>query len=59
MSSGIQTIEGSSIAEEVIEQVKNVAKNYQRILVCLDGNHTHDHALAELEAYAPLTSNGK
>jgi len=22
----------------------------------LDSNHTHDHVLAELEAYAPLTS---
>ena len=56
MSSRIQMIQGSSIAPEVIEQVKAVAKNYQRVLVCLDSNHTHDHVLAELEAYAPLTS---
>ena len=27
-------------------------------MVCLDSNHTHDHVLAELEAYAPLTSVG-
>ena len=58
MSSRIQMIQGSSIAAEVIEQVKAVAKNYQRVLVCLDSNHTHDHVLAELEAYAPLTSVG-
>jgi cephalosporin hydroxylase len=58
MSSRIQMIQGSSIAPEVIEQVKVVAKNYQRVLVCLDSNHTHDHVLAELEAYAPLTSVG-
>ena len=58
MSSRIQMIEGSSIAAEVIEQVKQIAKNYQRILVCLDSNHTHEHVLAELEAYAPLTSVG-
>ncbi|MDP4835729.1 MAG: cephalosporin hydroxylase family protein, partial [Burkholderiales bacterium] len=58
MSSRIQMIQGSSIAPEVIEQVKTVAKNYQRVLVCLDSNHTHDHVLAELEAYAPLTSVG-
>ena len=25
-------------------------------MVVLDSNHTHDHVLAELEAYAPLTS---
>lgn len=58
MSSRIKMIQGSSIAPEVIEQVKAVAKNYQRVLVCLDSNHTHDHVLAELEAYAPLTSVG-
>ena len=27
-------------------------------MVCLDSNHTHDHVLAELEAYAPLASIG-
>lgn len=58
MSSFIQMIQGSSISPQVIEQVKAVAKNYQRILVCLDSNHTHDHVLAELGAYAPLTSVG-
>jgi cephalosporin hydroxylase len=58
MSSRIQMFQGSSIVPEVIEQVKAVAKNYQRVLVCLDSNHTHDHVLAELESYAPLTSVG-
>ena len=27
-------------------------------MVCLDSNHTHEHVLAELQAYAPLTSVG-
>ena len=27
-------------------------------MVFLDTNHTHDHVLAELEAYAPLTTVG-
>jgi cephalosporin hydroxylase len=58
MSSRIQMIQGSSIAPEVIEQVKAVAKNHLRILVCLDSNHTHDHVLAELNAYGPLASVG-
>ena len=54
----ISMIQGSSIAPEVIEQVKAKAAGKQRVLVCLDSNHTHDHVLAELEAYAPLTSMG-
>lgn len=56
MSNRIDMIQGSSIAPEIIKQVFNYAKNYKRILISLDSNHTHDHVLAELEAYAPLTS---
>jgi len=58
MASRIQMIQGSSIAPEIIAQVKAVAANYSRVMVCLDSNHTHEHVLAELEAYAPLTSVG-
>lgn len=54
----ISMIQGSSIDPAVIGQVKAKAKGKQRVLVCLDSNHTHDHVLAELEAYAPLTSVG-
>jgi len=56
MVSRIQMIQGSSIAPEIIDQVQTIAKDYQRVLVCLDSNHTHEHVLAELEAYAPLAS---
>jgi len=58
MATRIQMIEGSSIAPEVIAQVKTIAQGYERVLVCLDSNHTHDHVLAELQAYAPLVSVG-
>ena len=58
MASRIQMIQGSSIAPETIAQVRAVAADYSRVLVCLDSNHTHDHVLAELQAYALLTSVG-
>jgi cephalosporin hydroxylase len=58
MASRIRMIQGSSIAPDIIDQVKQIASEHQRILVYLDSNHTHDHVLAELEAYAPLTSVG-
>lgn len=54
----ISMIQGSSIAPEIVEQVQAKAAGKQRVLVCLDSNHTHDHVQAELEAYAPLTSVG-
>jgi cephalosporin hydroxylase len=54
----IAMIQGSSIDPATVLQVKEVAKNYQRILVLLDSMHTHEHVLAELEAYAPMVSLG-
>jgi len=58
MASRIQMIQGSSIDPNIITQVKAVAANYSRVLVCLDSNHTHEHVLAELQAYASLVSIG-
>jgi cephalosporin hydroxylase len=54
----IEMIQGSSIAPDVVAKVRAMAEGYRRILVCLDSNHTHEHVLSELEAYAPLTSVG-
>ncbi len=58
MSSRIKMIEGSSVAPEIVKKVHEVAAEYSRIMVMLDSNHTHDHVLAELEAYGNLTSVG-
>lgn len=58
MASRIQMIQGSSISQETIDKVHAFTKNYSRVLVCLDSNHTHDHVIAELNAYANLTSVG-
>lgn len=58
MAHRINMIQGSSIAAEIVAQVHRIAAEYQRVLVILDSNHTRSHVLAELEAYAPLTSKG-
>lgn len=52
----IDMIQGSSIDADIITQVHHYAKSYKSVLVCLDSMHTHEHVLAELEAYAPLVS---
>src|SRR5882724_12102233 len=54
----ISMIQGSSIASEIVAQVKAKAAAKKNVLVFLDSNHTHDHVLAELGAYAALTSIG-
>jgi cephalosporin hydroxylase len=58
MNGRITMIEGSSLDGAVVAQVERAAADRERVLVCLDSNHTHAHVLAELEAYAPLTSVG-
>jgi cephalosporin hydroxylase len=58
LSNRIDMLQGSSIAPEILGQVRSHAEGQQVVLVCLDSNHTHDHVLAELEAYAPLVTPG-
>lgn len=58
LSNRIDMIEGSSVSEETVKKVKDIAAEYSNVLVCLDSNHTHDHALQELQHYAPLVSKG-
>jgi|SRR5215469_297209 len=58
LSHKIDMIQGSSIAPETVARVREIAFGYHNVLIMLDSNHTHAHVLAELEAYAPLTSRG-
>jgi cephalosporin hydroxylase len=58
MAHRIDMIQGSSIDPDIIARVRAVANGRERIMVILDSNHTHAHVLAELEAYAPLVSQG-
>jgi cephalosporin hydroxylase len=54
----IEMIEGSSIDEGIVEQVRRHAEGVSPVMVILDSNHTHEHVLAELELYSPLVTPG-
>ncbi len=54
----IHTIEGSSIASDTVDKVATQTEAYDRVMLFLDSNHTHDHVLEELELYAPYVSKG-
>jgi cephalosporin hydroxylase len=54
----ITLIEGSSTMSSVVEQVRSRIKPADRVFVMLDSNHTKEHVLAELHAYADLVSPG-
>jgi cephalosporin hydroxylase len=56
MSRRVTMIQGSSVDENVIQEVRARASKKSRVMVFLDSDHTHDHVLAELNAYALLTA---
>lgn len=57
MARRISMVEGSSIDPHTIEEVTARVAG-RRAIIVLDSNHTHDHVLAELRAYAPMTCVG-
>src|SRR5690606_9196549 len=54
----ITLVEGSSTAPEVVEQVRGLIKPGEKVMVVLDSDHSYRHVMNELEAYAPLVSEG-
>ncbi len=58
LSSYVELIEGSSIDRNIVKRVETIASAAKSVMVLLDSNHTHEHVLAELEAYAPMVSTG-
>ena len=54
----MELIQGSSISSDIISRVYRHAEGHEKIVVALDSNHTHDHVLDELKAYAKLVNVG-
>jgi cephalosporin hydroxylase len=54
----ISLIEGSSVAPDTIALAREQVAPNETVIVLLDSNHTKEHVLAELNAYAPLVSVG-
>lgn len=54
----IAYLHGSSISEEILQQVRKEAGSAGKVLVVLDSDHHKEHVLDELRAYSPLVSMG-
>lgn len=52
LASSISLIQGSSISDDVISNIKAAIKPTDKIMVVLDSNHTHEHVLQELKLYS-------
>ena len=55
-SKNIVTFQGSSNDTKILSEISKISKNYKKILVCLDSDHTHDHVLQELTNYRKFVS---
>jgi cephalosporin hydroxylase len=49
---------GSSVDTSIRDRVRAAVQPAETVMVVLDSDHTKDHVLAELRAYAPLVSKG-
>ena len=58
LSGLISMVEGSSVNQNVIDEVHQLAAGHETVMVFMDSNHTHEHVLAELNAYAQLVTKG-
>ncbi len=54
----ITLLEGSSINLDIVKQVKSNIQPDDTVLILLDSNHSRDHVLAELNAYAEFVTPG-
>lgn len=54
----ITLIEGDSKAPETVDRVKATVRPEDRVLIFLDSNHSRNHVLAELDAYAGMVTPG-
>jgi cephalosporin hydroxylase len=52
----VQYLSGSSVAPEVVEQVKAAIGEGDRVMAILDSDHGKDHVLRELETYGPMVT---
>lgn len=52
-------IVGSSVDPTTVSHVVEEAGPFERRMVALDSNHTHEHVLAEMRAYSPLVTEGQ
>jgi len=58
LAESITLIEGNSIEESTIQEVRNLLNPNEKVLIFLDGCHTKDHVLEELRLYSKFVSIG-
>ena len=56
MSKRVTLIEGGSVDESILKQVRANIPDGARVMVVLDSDHSRDHVLEECRAYGPMVT---
>lgn len=56
---GIMYVEGSTLDEAILRDLKELHDAKKRVMVILDSDHSKEHVLKELEAYSEIASLGQ
>jgi cephalosporin hydroxylase len=59
LSKRIELIESDSLSLDLNLNLSKICKDYERVMVILDSNHTHDHVLNELRLYSKFVTQGQ
>ena len=54
----ITYVTGSSVGDDVVEQIRRAVAGADPVLVILDSDHHKEHVLAELRRYGPMVTRG-
>jgi cephalosporin hydroxylase len=54
LSERIVLINGSSVEDDTLNQIKGIVGDSRQVMIILDSFHTQDHVLKELRLYSPL-----
>ena len=55
----IEYVLGSSTSPEIVERLKSIAAEVERVMVILDSDHSMEHVLDELSIYSDLVTDGQ
>ena len=58
ISEKLTLINGSSVEENTLNQIKSILGDCRDVMVILDSHHSHEHVLNELRLYSPLVGKG-
>ena len=55
---GVQLLETSSTSKEAVSRIREFISGHERVMIILDGDHSHDNVLKELEICDSLLPQG-